>query len=155
MARPAPVVGETGAGQCLAETVAGPGRFSGRWGTFMSYWVNPTGLQNSCVFPGCLLGRTRILLEVQFAQRLQWQVHPTVESYLCIIAWTAGLPTGVLGPLILITGLNFSMQVFFAGMTQSLPFYKEALGCWWQGKAQSWCIQLGMGYMLYYKVYYD
>ena len=27
MARPAPVVIETGAGQCLAETVAAPGRF--------------------------------------------------------------------------------------------------------------------------------
>ena len=48
----------------------------------------------------------------------------------------AGLTTGVLGPLSLITGLNFFMQVFFVGMTQSLPFYKEALGCWWQGKAQ-------------------
>ena len=28
------------------------------------------------------------------------------------------------------------MQVCCVGMTQSLPFYKEALGCWWHSKAQ-------------------
>jgi hypothetical protein len=46
------------------------------------------------------------------------------------------------------------MQVFFVGMTQSLPFYKEALGCWWQGKAQVDASNLAW-VICYIMLYYD